>query len=81
MLVDNGTEIPKDFVQFMNTGLDLPNLGFAFLDQGFLVSKLCGRQLRLEDLSLPLFDSAVVFWPVSKAVKVNQNRSGGKRTG
>ena len=50
----------------MNASLDIMDLGFTFLDKGFLVSELCGRQLRLEDLSLSLFDSAVVLRSMSR---------------
>ena len=60
----------------MYTGLNLPNLGFAFLDKGFLVSELGRRQLGLEDLSLPLFDGPVVLRPVPRGVNLNENRSG-----
>jgi len=55
----------------MNPGLDLSNLGFALLNKGFLVSKLSGRQLRLEDLSLSLLDSAIVLRPVSRVVNLS----------
>jgi len=72
--MDDSTQIPKDLVQFMNAGLDLPNLGFTFLNESFLVSKLSGRQLCLEDLSLALFDSAIVLRPVSRAVRIRTRR-------
>ena len=75
MLLDDSTQIPKDFVQFMNTGLDLPNLSFTLLDEGFLVSKLRGRQLRLEDLSLALFDSTVVLRPVSDVINIRTSEN------
>jgi len=57
----------------MNAGLDLPNLIFTFLDESFLVSKFSGRQLRMEELSLALFDSAVVLRPVSEVVNVRNS--------
>ena len=55
----------------MDASLNFPNLSFTFLDKGFLVSKFGRGQLRLEDLSLSLFDSAVVLWPVSRMVNLN----------
>ena len=70
LLLDDSTQIPKDFVQFMDTGFNLPNLSFTLLDECFLVSELRGRQLRLEDLSLALFDSAVVLRPVSDVINI-----------
>ena len=54
----------------MNASFDLPNFCFAFLDKGFLVSKLSGRQLRLENLSLALFDSAVMLWSVPNVIDI-----------
>ena len=60
----------------MNAGLDLPNLIFTFLDESFLVSKFSGRQLCLEELSLALFDGAIMLRPVSEVVNI---RNGGMR--
>lgn len=63
VLLYDSTQIPEYFVQFVDAGLDLPNFSFTFLDKGFLMRKFGGRQLRLEDLSLALFDSAAVLGP------------------
>ena len=58
----------------MNAGLDLPNFSFTFLDESFLMSKFSGRQLCLEELSLALFDSAVVLRSVSRVVNIRTSR-------
>ena len=60
----------------MNAGLDLPYLSFTFLYESFLVSKFSGRQLCLEELSLALFDGAIMLRPVSEVVNI---RNGGMR--
>lgn len=76
LLLHDSTQVPEDFMQFMNPGLDLPNLVFAFLDKGFLVGKLSGRQLCLEDLSLALLDSAVVLCPAPGVIKLRTGQGG-----
>jgi hypothetical protein len=58
----------------MNASLNLPNLGFTFLDECFLVSKFSGRQLGLEELSLALFNSAVVLRPVSRVANIKTSK-------
>jgi len=58
----------------MNSGLDLSDLSFTFLDESFLMSKFSGRQLRLKELSLALFDSAVMLWPVSRAINIRPGK-------
>jgi hypothetical protein len=60
----------------MNASLDLSDLGFTLLDECFLVSKFGGRQLRLEDLSLSLLDSAVVLLPMSRVDNLDGNPQG-----
>ena len=74
LFVDDSTQIPEDLVQLVNAGLNFPNFCFTFLDEGFLVSKLGGRQLCLEDLSLALFDGTIVLRPVSGAANVRTNQ-------
>jgi hypothetical protein len=75
MLLHYGTQIPKDFMQFVDASLDLPNFIFTFLDEGLLMGEFRGRQLRMEDLSLALFNSAVVLRPMSKVVKLSIGQS------
>ena len=74
LLLDDSTQVPKDLMQFMNAGLNLPNLGFTLLDESFLVGKFSRRQLCLKELSLALFDSAVVLGPVSRVVNIRTSK-------
>ena len=54
LLLDERANVAEYLVELMYTCLNLPNLGFPFLYQGLLKSELLWRQLRLQDLGLPL---------------------------
>jgi hypothetical protein len=54
------TEITKNLGEFMNASLDLSNLSFAFLDEGFLVCEFMQGELRLQGLSLQLLGCSLL---------------------
>ena len=54
LFVYKRTEVAKNLGELMNASLDLSNLGFAFLYEGFLVRKFMRGELRLQGLGLQL---------------------------
>ncbi len=48
------TKVAKNLGELMDTSLNLSNLRFAFLDEGFLVCEFMRRELRLQGLGLQL---------------------------
>ncbi len=59
-------------MEFVNACLNLPNLGFALLDEGLLEREFLRRQLRLEDLRLTL-RGCRTFYP-SLFLSMNNSR-------
>lgn len=54
LLVYKRAEVAENLGELVYASLDLSNLGFALLDEGFLVSEFMWRQLGLHGLGLQL---------------------------